>query len=132
MEDQEGRERQSFKESLLEILYIVKACLGSFWFWLPPLFAVYLYLELYLLFVSPLLALIGPIITIVYALFWEEKRVKAQYGIKDVKVLSSSDPLFSQPRRTTSVEVEKLVEEYEKLIKKRSNKSKNAIENDEQ
>jgi len=60
------------------------------------------------------------------------KRVKAQYGIKDVKVLSSSDPLFSEPRRATGVEVEKLVEEYEKLIEKRSNKPKNAVQNDEQ
>ena len=129
----EERERQSFKESLLEIFYIAKACLSSFWFWLPPLFVVYMYLELYLLFFSPLLVLIGPIITIVYVLFWEEKRAKAQYGIKDVKVLSSSDPLFSEPRKATSnVEVEKLVEEYEKLIEKRANKPKNMVQNDEQ
>jgi hypothetical protein len=126
------REKQSFKESLLEIFYILKACVSSFWFWLPALFAVYLYLELYLLCVSPLLVLIGPVITIVYVLIWEEKRVKAQYGINDVKVLSSLDPLFSKPRRATSVEVEKLVDEYKKLIEKRSKKSKNVVENDGQ
>jgi hypothetical protein len=131
LEEQEEPEKESFKDSLLEIFYIVKACLSSFWFWVPPLFAVYMFLELYLLCVSPLLVLIGPIITIVYVLFWEEKRVKAQYGIKDVKVLSSSDPLFSGPRKAASVEVEELVEEYEKLIK-RPKKPKNAVENDEQ
>jgi hypothetical protein len=128
----EKPERQSFKESILETFYVVRECLSSFWFWLPTLFAMYMLLELYLLFFSPLSVLIGPIITIVYVLFWEEKRAKAQYGIKDVKVLSSSDPLFSEPQRATDVGVEKLVEEYEKLIEKRSSKPKNPVTNDEQ
>lgn len=125
----EKQEKQSLKESLLEIFYIIKACLSSFWFWLPPLFAVYMYLELYLLCVSPLLVSIGPIITIIYALFWEEKRIKAQYGIKDFKVLRSSDPIFSMPQNVTNrKQMEELVEEYKRLVKKRPERSDNPAE----
>lgn len=82
--------------------------------------------------INPLLLLVGPIIIVTYVLFREEKRIKAQYGIKDVKVLSSSDPIFSEPRRVTSdVEIEKLVKDYQELIEKRAKKPKNAVENDE-
>jgi hypothetical protein len=120
----EEQQRQRFKESLLEIFYIIKACFSSFWFWLPPLFAVYMYLELYLLCVSPLLVLIGPIITIIYALFWEEKRIKAQYDIKDLKAMRSSDPMFSMPHNATNKkQIEELVEEYKRMIKNRTEKS---------
>lgn len=75
--------------------------------------------------IHPLLLVIGPAITIAYALIWEEKRVKAQYGLKDVKVLKSSDPMFSTPRKVPNpVEVEKLVEEYKKLLKSRAKRKK--------
>jgi hypothetical protein len=78
---------------------------------------VFIYIELYLLFVNPLLFLVGPIIIVIYALLWEEKRLKAQYGLKEVRVFKSSDPLFSLPRKEKISEVDQLVEEYKKMIK---------------
>jgi len=98
-------------------LLIIKLCFKSFWFWLPVLFTVFLYIELYLLFVNPLLFLVGPIIIVIYALLWEEKRLKAQYGLKEIRVVKSSDPLFSLPRKEKVSEVDQLVEEYKKMIK---------------
>lgn len=122
MSDEENEEKQSLKESTREILVIIKVCLTSFWFWLPTLFAIFLYVELYLLFVNPLLFLIGPIAIIIYALIWEEKRLKAQYDLKEVKIVRSSDPLFTPPRRQKVPEVDQLLEEYKKLIKRKEKK----------
>lgn len=128
----EEPEKQSLKETFLEVYYIVKGCLTCFWFWVPTLFATYIYLQLYMMCINPLLLLVGPIIITIYAMFWEEKRVKAQYGINDVKVLNSSDPLFSMPRNAPSRrEVEELVEEYKKLIKRRPKKSDSPSEENE-
>lgn len=119
-----SEEKQSFKDSFLEILAIIKVCLTSFWFYVPALFAIYMYVQLYMIVINPLLLLVGPTIIIVYALLWEEKRLKAQYGLKDVKILRSSDPLFSSPRQQTArAEVEELVEEYKKMLKKKPKKS---------
>ncbi|MEM3579648.1 MAG: hypothetical protein QXH40_01445 [Candidatus Bathyarchaeia archaeon] len=124
MSSEENEEKQSLKESTKEILVIIKVCLTSFWFWLPTLFAIFLYVELYLLFVNPLLFLIGPIAIIIYALIWEEKRLKAQYDLKEVKIVKSSDPLFTPPRRQKVPEVDQLLEEYKKLIKRKDKKGK--------
>lgn len=128
MAAEELEEKKSLKESIKEIFYIVKVCLSSFWFWLPALFAIFLYVELYLLFINPLLFLIGPVVLIIYALVWEEKRLKAQYGLKEVKVVKSSDPLFSLPRKQKVSEVDKLVEEYASLIKKKKRKKEESAE----
>jgi len=119
------KEKQSFRDSLLEALAIAKVCLTSFWFYVPALFAIYMYLQLYMIVINPLLLIVGPTIMIVYALLWEEKRIKAQYGLKDAKVIRSSDPLFSSPRQQTSkAEVEELLEEYKKMLKKKQEKPK--------
>lgn len=126
----EIEEKQSLKESIIEVLAIAKTCLTTFWFWVPSIFALYIYFQLYLMTINPLLLVIGPAIIIVYALIWEEKRLKAQYGIKDFKVLRSSDPLFAAPRKVTQdIEIEQLVEEYERLIEKPDKKPKSTVEN---
>jgi hypothetical protein len=128
----EEPEKQSLKEILREVHYIVKGCITCFWFWVPTLFAIYMYLQLYMMCISPLLLLVGPIIITTYAIFWEEKRAKAEYGINDIKVLYSSDPLFSTPRNAPSRrEVEELVEEYKKLIRRPSKKSDSPSEESE-
>jgi hypothetical protein len=111
-------ERQSLRESIYEMLILVKVCLTSVWFWLPPLFGLFIIFELYLLCINPLLLLIAPSIMIVYGLAWEEKRTKAQYGLKELKVLKSSDPFFTVPRTVAvSLDVEKAVDEYTGLLK---------------
>lgn len=99
------------------MLLLTKAILTSFWFWLPIIFAAYMFFQLYLMCIHPLLLLIGPAVITIYALLWEEKRVKAKYGIKDVRVLRASEPMFSLPRPLTRKEnVESLVEEYKALL----------------
>jgi len=73
--------------------------------------------------INPLLLAIGPIVLSIYAMLREEKRLKAKYGIKDVRVLSSSAPLFSAPQRVkVESQIEKLLEEYEQTLKKKREK----------
>jgi hypothetical protein len=118
------KEEQSLKDSLLEAVAIMKAALTTFWFWVPTLFAIFLYVELYLIIINPLLLLIGPAIIILYALRWEEKRAKAQYGATDIRVMHSSNPIFATPRKiSVQEEVDELVEEYQKLLRKRPEES---------
>jgi hypothetical protein len=124
---EEGVEKQSFRESVYEMLFLIKVCLTCVWFWVPSLFALFVVFELYMIYINPLLLLVGPGIMIVCALIWEERRVKAQYGFTDVKVVKNSDPLFSGPRRIEKdVDVERLVKEYAELTKK---KNENDVEN---
>jgi len=120
----EATEEQSLKDSLLDALAIIKAALTTFWFWVPTLFAVFLYVELYLMIFNPLLFLVGPAIIILYALHWEEKRVKAQYGATDARVMHSSNPIFATPRKLSAQEeIDELVERYKRLLRKRPEKS---------
>jgi len=79
-------------------------------------------MQLYAMTINPLLLVVVPIIIIAYALLWEEKRLKAQYGLKKVKVVKSLDPLFSLPRKEKVSEVEKLVEEYKRMLKGKKKK----------
>jgi hypothetical protein len=120
----ETTEEQSPKDSLLDALAIIKATLTTFWFWVPTLLAVFLYVELYLMILNPLLFLVGPAIIILYALHWEEKRMKAQYGVTDTRVMHSSNPMFATPRKISAQdEIDELLEGYKKLLRKRPEKS---------
>jgi hypothetical protein len=120
----ETTEEQSLKDSVLDALAIIKAALTTFWFWVPALFAVFLYVELYLLIVNPLLLLVGPALITLYALHWEEKRAKAQYGAAGIKIMHSSNPMFATPRKISAEEeVDELVEGYKRLLRKRPEES---------
>lgn len=110
---------QSSKESFIEILGIVKACLTSFWFWLPVLYGVYFYMQIWMIFwVHPLTILISPIAISIYAIIQEEKRAKTFYELNEIKYFSASHPLGEGPKaKTSNCKVEKYVREYEKLLK---------------
>jgi len=71
--------------------------------------------------INPIFLTVIPVILIVYALLWEEKRAKAKYDIKDSKVVYASNPLFTSPQEAGAkkAEVEKLVEEYKAMLKKK-------------
>jgi hypothetical protein len=108
---------ESLKDSILDALSIIKATLTTFWFWLPVLFAVLLYVELYLMIINPLLIIIAPALIIVYALRWEEKRARAQYGDIGAKATHNADSKGATLQEgPTQEEVDKLVEEYQKLL----------------
>jgi len=112
---------QSSKESFIEILVIIRACLTSFWFWLPVLYCVYFWMQIWLIFwVHPLTILVLPIVLSIYAIIQEEKRAKAFYELNGIKYLSSSHPIGEGPKaKLFNWKVEKYVKEYEKLLKKK-------------
>jgi hypothetical protein len=110
---------QEFKESFIEILVITKVCLTTFWFWLPALFAAYIYFQLWIVFfVHPLTILIMPVVLAVFAMIWEEKSVKDQYGLVRAKLLSASDPLGANPEwKKVRWDVEKAIKEYKETLR---------------
>ena len=100
-------------------MFLTKVCLTSVWFWVPPLFALFVIVELYMICINPLLLMIGPGILIVAALIWEDRRTRAQYGLKEVRLVKSSDMLFTEPRKVEQdIDVERLVKEYSNMIDK--------------
>ena len=117
---------QSFKESFIEILAIVKVCLTSFWFWLPVLYCAYFYLQIWLIFyVHPLTILILPLLFSIYLILQEEKRTKAFYDLHEVKYLSASRPIGAGPEtKTFKWQVEESIKEYSELLKKKQKQQK--------
>lgn len=113
-------EKRRIKEEIYEILYLVKTCLTSFWFWLPALFAVLIYCQLLIFFIHPLLLLIAPTIISIYALLQERKRFKVRFEMGERKMLSASDPLGTRPYAPTyKKEIEEIVEEYARFLKEK-------------
>lgn len=112
------------KESLLETILIVRSCITTFWFWLPVLYAVYLFAQLWMFFyIHPLTIVIFPAILIIYSVFLEEKRFEAKYGLMRDKTVSSSAPLGSKPTyKTLSWNVEQAIREYNQLLKEAKHK----------
>lgn len=121
------KEKTSVKEEIYEILYFVKTCLTSFWFWLPVLFAIFMYSQLLIfLFIHPLLLLVAPAIISIYALL-EKKRLRAQYEMGESKILSASDPLGTRPHAPTSRnDIEKMIEEYTHFLKEKKKRESGA------
>ena len=115
-------EKQTLKESLLETLLITKACLTSFWFWLPALFAGYMFLQLWMMFyIHPFTLAVLPIALTIYLAIEEDRRTRAQYGLDSVRQVSASDPLGARPRDLGGFRwnVEKTVGEYKQLLKRK-------------
>ena len=110
------------KDWLLEIAWLVRGCLTSFWFWLPILFMGYVLFQLWMMiFIHPLTLLILPVIMIVYGLRNEEKRIEARYGLARARRLKWSHGLGADPEVAPEDEwkVEQLVKEYEDLLKEK-------------
>jgi len=115
------KQLKSFKESLIEILLLVEACLTCFWFWLPVLYCIYLYLQIWLIFcVHPLTILVLPLTLSICLILREEKKAKAFYELNEVKYLNVSHPLGEGPKlEPFKWKVEDSVKEYAKLLKKK-------------
>jgi hypothetical protein len=109
---------QEFKDSILEVLLIIKVCLTTVWFWIPPLVAVYIFFQLWLVFfVHPLTILILPVVFAVFAMVWEEKTAEARYGLDKVKLVDASDPLGTSPVwEKVTFDVEKAISEYNESL----------------
>jgi len=105
------RKEKTFRESLLDTLAIIRTCLTSFWFWLPPLLMTYYFLQFYLVFIHPLLVLILPTFLAIYGLLLEEKELKRKYNM-----------IFKRRKRK---EVGEVVKEYLELLEREKRGKKN-------
>lgn len=113
-----------YKSSFLEVWWITKSTLSTFWFWFPILYFAYALLQLWLMFyVHPLTLAILPIAIMIYGVRIEEKRVRLRYGLKKMKHLPAHRALDSAPEPLTQTdwEVEQSVEQYERMLKKQKN-----------
>lgn len=114
-----GRQ-QDLKEPFLEVLFIIKFCLTSFWYWLPILFWASLLLQLWMAFiVHPLTILILPTAVSIYAILVERKRFKNRYNFTNAKRVTPLHSLGASPEPPSfQWEVETTVKEYVNLLKK--------------
>lgn len=120
-------EDTKLKESLLEILYLTKSCLTTFWFWLPVLFAGCFFLQIWMMFcVHPLTVLILPAVLCAFGILQEQKSIEAQHGLVKTKVLKASHGLGMGPESLPlyQSEIEKIVEEYTHFLKKKRARQK--------
>jgi len=118
---------QNFKESLAEVLFIIKACLTTLWFWVPVLYAVYFFFQMWIFLVHPITIFILPLILSVYAVWLDERRKNYKVRFSEIKYLSASHPLGAGPEmKPFKAEVESMVKEYEKLLQKKPRKQKDS------
>lgn len=113
-------EEKGFRESFLDVLWIVKSCLTTLWFWVPILFGVYVIVQLWMFFfLSPLSLFVVPAVICVYAVREEDKRTKAQYALPKTKLLGASHPIGAGPVSISNHDVEQSVEEYLRILEKK-------------
>jgi len=94
------------------MILIAKDCLTNFWFWVPVLFAAYMWAQLGIMFyIHPLALAILPSILIVYALIQEDRRFKAQHGLDWKQSIDTGKKLLSE------VDIRRLVSEYNAMLK---------------
>lgn len=113
-------------EFLFEVLVIAKVCFTTFWFWLPALFAAYMYFQFWMIFfIHPLTVLIVPVVFGIFVIIFEEKRVKAQYGLDKIRLLRASDPLGASPVwEKVRWDVEKAIREHRESVEKSEERKK--------
>lgn len=113
---------QDFKEDVIETFLLIKVCLTSFWFWVPVLYAAYLFIQIWMFVViHPLTLFILPTALAIYSLRQEKRRIEARYGIKDggyVRILRPYS-LIPQELKGFKWDIEKSLEEYQKLTKEK-------------
>jgi type VI protein secretion system component VasK len=111
---------KDFKESFLEVLWITKACLTTFWYWLPISFMAYILVQLWMIFfVHPLTILILPGVMILYGTLLEEKRTRLRYGLGKRKQYQASHGLGAtpEPMEENEWKVEQAVDQYKRLLR---------------
>jgi hypothetical protein len=116
-----------FRNSFLEILWITKNTVTTFWFWFPIIFMAYVLVQLWMMiYIHPLTLAIVPIILIIYGVRLEEKRIKIKYGIAKTKRLPVTHALGATPEPVKKYEwkVEQAVERYEQLLKDKKPENK--------
>jgi len=108
-----------FKNTVVEVVWIARNTLSTFWFWLPIIYFAYILVQLWLMFFVHWLTLaILPVTLIIYGVRREEKRVKLRYGL-DKKRFKAGNAMGSPPEPVDQEtwQVERAVEQYEELLK---------------
>lgn len=112
---------RSYKDSFLEVLWIARNTLSTFWYWFPIIYMAYVLLQLWLMvYVSPLTLAILPVVLIIYGIRLENKRIEARYGLKKTKRLRGTTGLGAGPEHVGEFEwkVDRALDQYEKLLRK--------------
>jgi hypothetical protein len=114
---------RDYKDSFLEVLWIARSTVSTFWYWFPIIYMAYVLLQLWLMvFVSPLTLAILPVVLIIYGIRLENKRIEARYGLKKTKRLSGAHGLGAGPEPVGEFEwkIDSALDEYEKLLRKKN------------
>lgn len=113
-----GKYSQQMKEDILETFLLIKICLTSFWFWLPILYACYLFFQYWIMIhIHPLTIFILPAVLIIYLLTQEDKRIKTTYGIVEEKPRRFFPLWFREEKpKGFKWDLTKTISEYEKII----------------
>ena len=112
-------------DSFTEIVSIAKTVLSTIWFWVPVAYALYFLAQLWLIFfVHPLTAFVAASLLGFYAVYLEGKRAATRYSLKKTMFLSAAHTFGSgpEPIDRQEWEIERTVEEYADLLKKRKQK----------
>jgi hypothetical protein len=117
---------EDYKNGFVEVVWIAKNTLSTFWFWFPIVYMAYVLVQLWLMFyVHPLTLAILPITLIIYGIRLEEKRVKLRYGlgkkrVKAVNAMGTPPELVDQKQWI----LEQSVEQYTEMLKGRKRENK--------
>lgn len=109
-----------WKESFLEVLWIMKNTLGTFWFWVPIAYFAFVLLQLWMMFyIHPLTLAIVPIILIIYGIRLENKRTRLRYGLDKPKRLSATRGIGAnaEPMSDFEWKVSQAVDQYERMLR---------------
>lgn len=118
---------RDYKNSFVEVVWIARSTLSTFWFWFPIIYMAYVFVQLWLMFyVHPITLAILPVTLIIYGVHLEEKRVKLRYGLSKTKRLSTLRSMGAEPEplKQADWEVEQSVEQYEKMLRDQKKEKK--------
>jgi hypothetical protein len=116
------------KESISELLWLVKTSLSTFWFWLPILIALCGAVEMWMfVFIHPMTIFILPAIVAAYALFIEDRRIKGRYRAFGAKHGGEPFPIGATLEFTPNWDAKQRVDEYLRVLEdeKQSENSRN-------